>query len=148
MADFPQSCPQCAGPCYDERTSKFWNGGLTTNGKKKPVAKCKDKNCGGVIWPPKEAEIQRGKRLDEPKPTPRAVAPRMPAKAADEPPPPDDQDAPVTSPLAARFAVYDQCFAHALGVAARAEDRLAKMGHVAPLDVAAIAATLWIQVTK
>jgi len=51
-------CPKCKGGCFDETTSRYWNGGLTTQGKKKPRWKCKDKaNCDGVVWEntPKQA---------------------------------------------------------------------------------------------
>lgn len=47
-------CPNCDGPMYDERRSKYWNNGLSQNGKQKPIYKCRDSNCGGVIWPPKD----------------------------------------------------------------------------------------------
>jgi hypothetical protein len=41
-------CPICGGPCWDQTKSKFWDPN-----KNAPIYKCKDKNCKGVIWPPK-----------------------------------------------------------------------------------------------
>lgn len=48
-------CPTCSGEMYDETKSKFWNGGVTDKGKQKPLWKCKDKTCGGAIWPEKKS---------------------------------------------------------------------------------------------
>lgn len=39
-------CPECGGPCWDNR--------LTKRNPKAPDFKCKDRNCEGVIWPPRE----------------------------------------------------------------------------------------------
>lgn len=45
------ACPTCGGQMFDERKSKYWNGGKTKEGKKKPMFKCRDKdNCDGVLW--------------------------------------------------------------------------------------------------
>lgn len=38
-----QACPKCGGPTWDERKSQFYKPG-------KPIYKCRDKACGGVIW--------------------------------------------------------------------------------------------------
>lgn len=39
------SCPNCNGPMWDNRVDK--------RNPKAPDFKCKDKNCDGVIWPPR-----------------------------------------------------------------------------------------------
>jgi hypothetical protein len=39
------TCPECAGPMWDNREGK--------RNPKAPDFKCKDKQCEGVIWPPK-----------------------------------------------------------------------------------------------
>lgn len=44
------NCPKCAGPMWDNREGK-------TN-PKQPDFKCKNKECGGAIWPPKDAQQQ------------------------------------------------------------------------------------------
>ena len=41
------SCPKCQGPMWDNREGK--------RNPKAPDFKCKDKDCGGVIWPPRSA---------------------------------------------------------------------------------------------
>src|SRR5919199_1421309 len=40
-------CPKCQGPMWDNRESK--------RNPKAPDFKCKDRNCDGVIWPPRTA---------------------------------------------------------------------------------------------
>ena len=40
------SCPRCQGPMWDNRESK--------RNPKAPDFKCKDRNCDGVIWPPRD----------------------------------------------------------------------------------------------
>jgi len=39
-------CPKCQGPMWDNRESK--------RNPKAPDFKCKDRNCDGVVWPPRE----------------------------------------------------------------------------------------------
>jgi hypothetical protein len=41
------SCPKCNGPMWDNREGK--------RNPKAPDFKCKDRNCDGVIWPPRAA---------------------------------------------------------------------------------------------
>lgn len=53
------SCPTCGGAMWDNRERK-------TN-PKAPDYKCKDKQCDGVIWPPREAN---GKPAPLPQPVP------------------------------------------------------------------------------
>lgn len=48
------TCPECDGPMWDQRKSKWWGNGLSAAGRPKPVFKCKDKECDGVIWPDDE----------------------------------------------------------------------------------------------
>jgi hypothetical protein len=45
-------CPECDGPVYDNRKAKT-AGELPAN---RPDLKCKDKECGWVKWPPKDAK--------------------------------------------------------------------------------------------
>ena len=40
------ACPKCGGPMWDNRSSK--------RNPKAPDFKCKDKNCEGAVWPPKQ----------------------------------------------------------------------------------------------
>lgn len=42
------ACPKCSGPMWDNRAGK--------KNPKAPDFKCRDKNCDGVIWPPKQTE--------------------------------------------------------------------------------------------
>jgi hypothetical protein len=41
------TCPTCGGAMWDNRASK--------RNPRAPDFKCKDKACGGVIWPPRDA---------------------------------------------------------------------------------------------
>ena len=44
------SCPVCNGEMWDNRPKKVSGQYSPTS----PNFKCKDKNCAGVIWPPKQ----------------------------------------------------------------------------------------------
>lgn len=55
------SCPKCGGNTWDNRATK--------RNPKMPDYKCRDKNCDGVIWPPRDGAQ---------KPTPAAKAPYVP----------------------------------------------------------------------
>lgn len=44
-------CPKCGGPVWDNRAKKASGDYQPTS----PDAKCKNKQCGGVIWPAKTA---------------------------------------------------------------------------------------------
>lgn len=48
---FDAKCPKCSGPMYDNRIGK--------RNPAAPDAKCRDKKCDGVIWPPKAADSRR-----------------------------------------------------------------------------------------
>lgn len=112
------ACPKCSGPMWDETKSKFYKPG-------KPVAKCKNKECSGVLWAPKVA------------------APNAPQGFTGGPHIPDlDEPQEDAAPNVGRwFAHYDKCFLHAVGLASRVE----KTGVVVTLEgVSAIAATLFI----
>lgn len=53
--DIP-SCPECSGPMWDNRPKK-------ASGQYKATAAdfaCKDKQCGGKVWPPKDGESDGG----------------------------------------------------------------------------------------
>lgn len=41
------TCPKCTGPMWDNRVGK--------RNPRAPDFKCKDKECDGVIWPPRDA---------------------------------------------------------------------------------------------
>jgi hypothetical protein len=43
----PPPCPKCQGEMWDNRVGK--------RNPKAPDFKCKDRNCDGVIWPPRDA---------------------------------------------------------------------------------------------
>ena len=56
-------CPQCGGEMWDNRASK--------RNPKAPDFKCKDKQCDGVVWPPRDGSA--------------AVAPALAAAPARKP---------------------------------------------------------------
>jgi hypothetical protein len=62
------NCPKCQGPMWDNRVGK--------RNPKAPDFKCKDRECDGVIWPPRGAAPVTGAAVPEPAGT---VAPGMPA---------------------------------------------------------------------
>lgn len=45
-------CPKCSGSMYDNREEN--NARIARGEKMRPDWKCKDKNCDGVVWRPKE----------------------------------------------------------------------------------------------
>ena len=49
-------CPVCHGEMWDETTSKYYDPS-----KNRPIAKCKNKECKGAVWPPRNgaAPVQR-----------------------------------------------------------------------------------------
>jgi diadenosine tetraphosphatase ApaH/serine/threonine PP2A family protein phosphatase len=53
------ACPKCGGPMWDNRLSK--------RSPKAPDYKCRDRQCDGVIWPPKPVGAN-GKRNGVPQP--------------------------------------------------------------------------------
>jgi hypothetical protein len=118
------TCPKCSGPMWDETKSKYYKAG-------KPIAKCKDKACTGVLWAPRNGGAP-------------AAAPVAPAPAAERPVWLDEQEeaeANGANAFTKAVAHYDKCFRHAAGLATQAE----KAGVVVTLEgVSAIAATLFI----
>jgi|SRR5215475_1785799 len=72
MNDDPR-CPECDGPMWDQRKSKWWGDGLGRSGKPKPVFKCKDKECDGVLWREDLDDVEYGESI--PAPAGRAAAP-------------------------------------------------------------------------
>ena len=63
------TCPKCQGPMWDNRVGK--------KNPKAPDFKCKDRECDGVIWPPRGAKPAAAvAAAAEPA---RTVAPGMPA---------------------------------------------------------------------
>ena len=47
VASPPPTCPKCSGDMWDNRVGK--------RNPKAPDYKCKDRECDGVIWPPRDA---------------------------------------------------------------------------------------------
>jgi hypothetical protein len=62
------NCPKCQGPMWDNREGK--------RNPKAPDFKCKDRECDGVIWPPRGATPAATVAAPQPIGT---VAPGMPA---------------------------------------------------------------------
>ena len=62
------NCPKCQGPMWDNRVGK--------RNPKAPDYKCKDRECDGVIWPPRGATPVAAAAAPQPVGT---VAPGMPA---------------------------------------------------------------------
>jgi hypothetical protein len=62
------NCPKCQGAMWDNRVGK--------RNPKAPDFKCKDRECDGVVWPPRGAKPAAGAATPE---TTGAVAPGMPA---------------------------------------------------------------------
>lgn len=116
------TCPKCSGPMWDETKSKFFKEG-------KPIAKCKDKACTGVLWAVKNGA--------PPAPVPVAAAPEARPVWLDK-----EEEQEAGAPNVGRWSAhYDKCFLHAVGLATRVE----KTGVVITLEgVSAIAATLFI----
>jgi single-strand DNA-binding protein len=51
-------CPKCAGDMWDNRASK--------RNPKAPDFKCKDRNCDGVVWPPRDGAAPGAERAPAP----------------------------------------------------------------------------------
>ena len=49
LASPPPACPKCWGDMWDNRVGK--------RNPKAPDFKCKDRECDGVIWPPRDAKV-------------------------------------------------------------------------------------------
>ena len=47
---------------WDQRKSQFYGSGKTDKGADKPIFKCKDKTCGGVIWPQQKSRDEYDQR--------------------------------------------------------------------------------------
>jgi hypothetical protein len=71
-------CPKCQGPMWDNRENK--------RNPKAPDFKCKDRNCDGVIWPPRDgraaAAVTGPSRTPNAPSTPRTSSSTPPASAA------------------------------------------------------------------
>ena len=63
------NCPKCEGPMWDNRIGK--------KNPKAPDFKCKDRECDGVVWPPRGA-TPTGAVTSTPEPAGN-IAPGMPA---------------------------------------------------------------------
>lgn len=55
------TCPICGSDMWDQRKSKFWGTGYSESGNPKPIYKCKNRECKGVIWPDYNEMDQRPK---------------------------------------------------------------------------------------
>lgn len=120
-------CPTCQGPMWDETKSKFYDPT-----KNKPVAKCKDKQCDGVIWPPRNGAAPARPAAPAPA-TANAKAPHSSGG-----PPPWETDA-----MDAICTSYTVAYKHAASLA-RAE-----FGNdTSDTAVAAMAATIFIQAAQ
>lgn len=67
-------CPECGGPCWDNRPKKA-SGEFKANA---PDYKCKDKNCDGVIWPDDDEGAGPGKPSAEQPPVETDKEPKEP----------------------------------------------------------------------
>jgi hypothetical protein len=126
-------CPKCDGHLWDNRATK--------RNPKQPDYKCKDKQCDGVIWPPRDA-APRG--VPQPAVKPLSTQGKEPYSAG---PRIEGIDGPVnTAKLDTLFSVYGACMDHVLDVIVPKLDR-AKIG-ASPESVGAMTATLLIQASK
>jgi hypothetical protein len=55
-----ETCPKCEGPMWDNRATK--------RNPKAPDFKCRDRDCDGAIWPPKEGKSNTPPRKAKPAP--------------------------------------------------------------------------------
>jgi hypothetical protein len=134
LASAEPECPKCGGRLWDNRETK--------KNPKAPDYKCRDRNCDGVIWPPKNGTPQ-------PKSPPVATSGKAPyssgpaIKGLDDAPVAHVADIPTLDRI---FAVYSVCMDHVLAV------EVPKLNHAqigaSPESVAAMAATLLIQANK
>lgn len=135
-------CPKCQGNTYDNRAEN--DARLAKGEKMRPDYKCKNKDCDGVVWRPKEGWGAAA-------PAPVAAAPRAASPVAKQPfsaggpiPGLDDGSAPLPhEKLDGIFRVYSVCFkqAHKEAVGAFGND-------VSDTTVAAMSATLLIAAQK
>lgn len=130
-------CPKCQGHMWDNRKTKL--------NPKQPDFKCKDKQCDGVIWPPRDG----ASRMPQPSVKPVATSGKEPYSLGG--PLPYETESQVRSSaqphlggqLDTLFTVYDVCLEHAY---AKATGLFGK--DVTDEAVAAMAATLFIQAAK
>ena len=138
-------CPVCHGEMWDETTSRYYDPT-----KNRPIAKCKNKACKGIVWPGKNGQGTGATPYGRPD-APPAPAQRITAPMALGGPLPYEQEAPAeqAAPLDAFHALallYRRCLKEAQSdIAAHHIDKLG--GDVAGAVVAA-AATLFIQACK
>jgi hypothetical protein len=131
-------CPKCGGKLWDNRETK--------RNPKQPDFKCRDKQCDGVIWPPRDAAPRT---MPQPSSPPVATSGKAPyssgpaIKGLDDAPVATVTDIPTLDRL---FAVYSVCLDHVLAVEVPKLTR-AQIG-ASPESVAAMAATLLIQASK
>lgn len=128
------TCPKCQGPMWDETQSKFYDPS-----KNRPIAKCKDKACGGAVWPPKNGKPPVQQRAPE-FTSPGAPQGFLADQEAHEAATVAAIQHGATNKLQAVFALYDVCLDHAAEVAAQTK---------LPAEcVPQMAATLFIQASQ
>lgn len=126
------NCPKCQGPTFDNTAE---NAQRKARGEKlRPDYKCRDKNCDGVIWPPK------GPAASRPAAAPQAKQgyssgghiPEIDGPDAEHPLLPHER-------LDKLFALHKACYAQAYHVVSETfEDTPSQVA------VSAVAATLYI----
>lgn len=117
-------CPKCGGRMWDNRETK--------KNPKAPDYKCRDRNCDGVIWPPKNGQPNVGPKSEKQAFT---AGPRIP-----------QMDGPMdTDKLDRLFALYGVCLSEAIQQAKKLDE--ADVGST-PESVASMAATIFIQAAK
>lgn len=135
------TCPKCDGP--------MWNNIETKRNPKQPDFKCKDKQCEGVIWPP------RGQGNGAAAPA-RAAAPAQQKQGfeyqripiIDGPEPQETGAPPMTATIANMdklFALYGVCLSEAIQQAQKLD--ASNIGS-SPETVTSMAATLFIAATR
>jgi hypothetical protein len=130
-------CPVCQGPCWDNRASK--------KNPKQPDYRCKDKNCTGVIWPPRDGfNAPPSRSMPQPSVKPVATSGKEPYSSGPRIP---GIDGPVdVEKLSNLFNIYGACVDHVLSSIVPKLEK-AQIG-ASPESVSAMSATLLIQAAK
>jgi hypothetical protein len=136
------ACPKCSGAMWDNR--------LTKRNPKQPDFKCKDPQCDGVIWPPKNGNgaAAPATRVDN---TPRAYSsgphiPGIDGPCQETGAPPAGQSDESVSRLDGVLSLHDVCVMHAT----KSTARILKDAGFTPTaaDILAAAATQMIGAQK
>ena len=134
-------CPICKGAMWDNRADK--------KNPRAPDFKCADKNCEGVIWPPKPGQRSPVSLPPANQKQELSSGPHIPgldapiAQSETGAPPADVESGSVVSRLDKLFALFAVCLDHVVSVEA---PKLAKSDiGTSPESAAAMCATLFIQ---